>query len=309
MALLRRTTLGRGGAVLACCALLAACELQRDPTQLEFEEGDEALAVYSLLVAGADSAAVQVIRYPVRPPAGGDEFAGVGGAQVRLIHPGGTLTLVEQTTTGATCLAPQHPSVPRRNLAGCYVARVPGGIVPGATYGLEVSVGGREIEGSTQVPHPPVVLDPTPGERVRLPSSYPNVGTLPVSIQPGAGTGVLRLVLYETDPARSCSIFPPSSPDPFGSIYLEPDEVQDAALELQPVFCSTVNGMPASSDELPAVLRVSAFEPEHARWVEDVIGQGESVRLPLASAGLEGAIGFFSAMAWAERAITVDTTP
>jgi hypothetical protein len=111
------------------------------------------------------------------------------------------------------------------------------------------------------------------------------------------------------DPARACSFFFPSSQDPFGSTYLEPDEAVSASLQMQPVFCSTPNGMPASNDEVPAVLRVSAYDPEHARWVDDVLNEGESVRLPLASVGLEGAVGFFSGLAVAERSIVINTTP
>src|SRR5690606_28245897 len=152
----------RAAAACAVLATLGGCELMREPTPLDAVP--EMIAVHALLVAGQDAASVLLTR-PDRHDPGGTSADPVPGASVRLIRGEQSIELVP----GGDCAQRFGSSTEPDLSAGCYTGAVPGGIVPGARYELEVTLpGGGTITGATTVPEPPTLLAPAPGAEIEV---------------------------------------------------------------------------------------------------------------------------------------------
>lgn len=142
----------------ALCFMLFAC--MREPTLVELSEQN--VVVHAVLIGGSDSAKVLITRPQTTSVFGGP--IGVANADVRLVTAGLNMPL----SAGGECFSmPGFPLGAPGTNTGCYVAAVPGGIVYGATYELEIVVPGRPaIRGSTRIPETPVIQSPAPNAEI-----------------------------------------------------------------------------------------------------------------------------------------------
>ena len=303
MALLSRVRALAGAAALA--ALAGACELTHPPTYVPPDE--DQLVVVAVLHAGSDSAAVLVVRVgrdDGEPPA-------VSGARVRVAGPGGTGVLAELTGAAAPCdrnTLPPAPPIP----TGCYVGVVPGGVLAGAEYRLEVDVstGGR-ARGRTVVPPHPVIHAPAETLRVR-----------------GERTGEAFTWLAPPIPMRWTAEGPVALAGWVGRTW--------AAEAAEPECHVGLQGMDApplheGGDSLLARVYLTACQtgpeepllrPDSAEVLVDVTAfdsatiaymrqghAGKGIPQADASTGLEGAFGLFGSAAASRRRILFVTAP
>ena len=154
-----RRTMG----VLALAAL-CSCEFVRPPTALE--NLPPTISVHAMLIAGADSAHVMVTRTPPDVPPGSIASSEpVTEASVWLSSGDDEI----QLHGGAMCVAPNgFVPEPAGLEAGCYAARVPGGVRFGARYELTVDAPGMEpIRGIAETPSgSPLITAPAPGTTI-----------------------------------------------------------------------------------------------------------------------------------------------
>lgn len=309
MALLRPR---RAAGTLALAATAAACgDFVRPPI---FVPGDpDQLLVHAVLRAGSDSAAVWVSRVGV-------ESVGipVTGAQVRLGGSAGEAVLREVPQGSAPCAAvavipDQFHGVP----GGCYAARVPGGVRPGAEYQLDVQLPtGQRARGRTVVPLPPVVQ--APAEGLRLPARRGEFD--------GSLTAWDSLTLKWAAPGRvtlaasaSRAWFSPAAAIPCQAILIRPDggdtpvylpedlESDSADIRPQTGGCSVdPQTKPLAPDSVEVAVGITVYDSVYYTYIRE---WNNGIPARDASAGLEGAYGVFGSAATATRYLRLIPRP
>ncbi|HEU0014113.1 MAG TPA: hypothetical protein VFQ45_10540 [Longimicrobium sp.] len=295
MALLVR---GRAAGALLLASAAGACgELTRPSI---FVPGDpQQLLVHAVLHAGRDSAAVLVSRVGT-----GASGSPVSGAQVRLAGPAGQAALPEAAEGRAACVY-QQPGTPPATPGGCYAAAVPGGIVAGAEYRLEVSLPtGERATGTTVVPLPPALLAPAEGLRVAADSQYGGLlGRQPLALR-WTAPGPVRL---SASVARTWPGVTGADVQCYGGVFrfgefgeVPPKLEADTATVQVGGSCSVPGGQAMGADSIDVAVAVTAYDSAYLAYARD----GEH-GLPArdASAGLQGANGVFGSAASAVRRV------
>lgn len=309
MALLRPR---RAAGTLALAATAAACgDFVRPPV---FVPGDpDQLLVHAVLHAGSDSAAVWVMRV-------GDGSVGtpVTGAQVRLGGSAGEAVLREVPQGSAPCAAvpvfpEQFPEMP----AGCYAARVPGGVRAGAEYQLDVQLStGERARGRTVVPHPPVVQ--APAEGLRVPARRGEFdGSLtawePLTLRwtaPGRVTLGASASRSWFSPAAAvpcqANLYRPEGGDP--AVYLAEDLQADSADVMPGTGGCSVDPQtrPLAPDSVEVAVGITVYDSAYYTYLRE---WNNGIPARDASAGLEGAYGVFGSAATATRHLRLVPRP
>ena len=294
MALLNPVRRAAGAAALALLA--GGCDFLYPPT---YVPGDpDRVVVHAVLVAGSDSATVMVARVG----RGADPYT-ISGAQVRIIGGGATAVLAEQPGIRGSC-ARFPPGIAVLPETGCYGGRVPGGVLPGVEYRLEVDVpSGERVRGRTQVPAAPVMY--APQERLRVPftaTEFQMRATQPVAVRwsaPGAASLTAlagRVWAPDTDNVQ-CS----------GFVRWEPAETADPAVDsasamLEVGGCSDpARQAQVRPDSLEMMLSVTVYDSAFTAYYRE--GDG-GIPVERASLGLEdGALGLFGSGARSTRRV------
>jgi hypothetical protein len=265
-------------AVATLCLMLMAC--QRDPTIVELS--DRNIVVHALLVGGDDSARVLVTR-----PATATLFdapIGLRGAHVTLNTPTQTIIF---TQSGSCFSVNAVPGEDIHTNDGCYTAAVPGGIVYGASYDLEIVVPGRPIiRGSTVVPAQPVIHSPSPNIEVSY-STEAAVGGPAVQFEWTVSDDDAPVTLHLEGTASNCQ---------FGfrgeSLGLLPHFALRGSVSLlaEPLLWNCAEP-PA---RVPAQFVITAFDDNYDVYLRNF---DESISAEAASIGLSGAFGLFASAA------------
>ena len=282
----------------AClCALslisLTACELVREPMAVQLTE--DRVAVHAVLVAGDTTAAVLLSLIPATADLfGPPEWIPVADAQVRLTRGSDTLVLtVDADTTVNPCFAgPLHNQSPARELRpGCYTARVPGGVVSGAEFGLLIDLPGHgRVEGRTIVPTAPTILEPQAG--TILPQGQAGEPTFHVEWTPleDARAAELRLGARED----ACTVYISAG----SFVHVE----SRILLDVRSVDIGAAVQCTEPTDPVPADIVVTAFDAAYSRYLE-VFARNRP--MSDAALGISGpAIGVFGSAASARQPVS-----
>lgn len=301
MAILRQA-LGCAGALF-----LSGCGAATAPVR----PTEESVAVYSVLAAGSDTAAVMLTGFDPEASDADSPFRRVSGANVRIIHGLDTLQFREAPVGFRDCIADEFAdgeSEPIR--PGCYAAVVKGGIRPGERYELRISLtAGREIRGTATVPGVPQILAPAPGRVVPVHiGGEPARGTVttlfPVRWTAPAGAGRIEIGIVRPRAYRGgrvlagvrCRLHPGPLPE---------DLVRIDSVTHQVVTAVCLGGGEIVRwDSITAQLVLTAYDSVYDRYAREVLSKS-SVRRNRASAGVEGAFGVFAGAASAERPLTL----
>lgn len=294
----------RAAGALALAATAAACgDFVRPPV---FVPGDpDHLLVHAVLRAGSDSAAVWLSRT-------GNVQMGipVSGAQVRLGGSAGEAVLREVPQGSAPCTpVPAFPDPFQGVPGGCYVARVPGGVRPGAEYQLDVQLPtGERARGRTVVPLPPVVQ--APAEGLRLPARRGEFdGSLtarePLTLR-WTASGRVTLAAsasrawFSPAAAAPCyaNLLRPDGGDP--PVYL-PEDLQADSADIRPQTggCSVdPQTRPLAADSVEVAVGITVYDSAYYTYLRE---WSNGIPARDASAGLEGAYGVFGSATTATR--------
>ena len=285
-------------------SLFCACSFSRDPVAIEGSETQ--FGVFSLLMAGSDSASVLVVRFPPAPSLQHPGWEGVGGATVSIVDGADTIPLAELQQDSRSCASGMAGDRPPGS-SGCYGARIPGGVRAGGAYALIADVPGfGRVNGFARVPFPPVVLAPFEGERI---SANAVNGTWPrvlIQLQPGAGTQRIEATLTTPrDSTRTCEAsFVGGSVGVQGLIVLELDEAEGVAVRFS-ASCFTSTGREPIG-EIPGVLRFVAVDSVYVRYAKAALeNDNEALLAPYTRAGIDRGIGFFAGAAATERRVVL----
>jgi hypothetical protein len=278
----------------ASLCLATACGFTREPTAIENLEPQ--FGVFSLVRAGSDTVSVLVVRFPAS-----GEVQGVPGATVRFIASGDTVVLTEEPTSSTACVGDSFDGTPR-NIGGCYRAAVVGQVQVGAVYGLVADVPGfGRVVGSTRIPAPPVVAEPTEGSRFAASFRNGSWPTMPVRVEAPVGTARIEVTLIPNDSMRRCeAYFIDYSGGAFGIMAVDPEAGETLAARFL-ANCFTPNSGPQPLGELPALFRATTFDSTYARFAEIAFDrQSGSMLLRNARAGIDRGVGYFAGAATAE---------
>jgi hypothetical protein len=295
MALLMPT---RGAATLAALLLVAA-GCQPAPTELRF--ADDQVVLHSVLLAGADAAAVVIMR--MERGAEDDRFSRlpVHGAVVQLIAGADTISLVAHANAPDCELLIWMSAEPVA--AACYAAPVPGGIRAGDRYKLRVRLpDGRMITGATTVPALPVLVEP--GTDAVFTAR--NTGAPPSDEQAMRVTweplpAGHRAELFTVSLNEVCVVMLPEGLQ-FGR-YLH--VTGRDSVSVAPVVACREGGLPAS---LSADVGLAVYDENYSRYATDGWASS-SVRDTGAAAGVEGAWGLFGAVAQVRQRVLLVLAP
>jgi len=264
---------------------LGGCDLLRDPSPLETVP--ELVAVHAMLVAGENTARVLLTRaraLDVSPPLAVEPVA---GASVRLIRGEQGIELA----AGGDCVpsfgTPNEPEL----AAGCYAGAVPGGILAGERYELEITLpDGARIEGATTVPGSPALLDPAPGTELEAPLS---AATLPAPFvatwraQPSGQRTEIALRAVRRDCSAMLRV---GADDP--ALNLEVTGSDSAELRTGFVTC----GGGAMPPRLDAHLVLTVYDANYTAYAK-AIDSPFAISKNGAAVGIRGAVGVFGSAA------------
>lgn len=298
---------------IATAALLlaaAGCSFLRDPSPID-SLGENAI-VHAVLVTGSDTVQALVVRVgPGRDPATGENITvrPIMGADVRLATGAGEVRLTES----APCYSRYDGQQSGEHLqtAGCYTAVFAGGVQPGTSYALRVSLpGGGTIEGQATARAALAIHDPQPGARLHVRAPNESVQRIAVRLSGGEGAALsvdfLPLVAFRGGsavPNATCSVEYPRG------IRLGVDEEGVVRTPVYGASCvqrTSSNGAgdgPFRPDSLRARLRVTAFDSAYVRYLAQTGENSVSVRE--AQVGITKGLGLFAAAARADRDIVL----
>lgn len=307
----------------AAVALLlagSACDFVRPPTVVDPPR--DQLLVHSVLSAGTDTVRVLLTR-----PASDQSFDAapvrVSGAQVRIAGGGAEVLLREAPEGFGHCLIPRYNGDPSPPAAvagpGCYAAVLPGGVLAGTRYTLEVHVpGGERASGETTVPARPEWIRPAEGERIHM--RWSTLGGLhmgeveSLALQWRSAAAALEIPIVAADEVYAggqiveagCVLY---LLNPDGSLAMYSGaSVQGDSLRVRAHLANcTQRGAAAGSaspvrpDSVSVSLLLAAYD---TAYVVHTNRRGErGIREDRASPGLRGAYGVFGSVATALRRI------
>lgn len=150
----------------------AACEFTRSPTAITLTE--DRVSLQSVLLAGDTTARALLRLIPANfdpfSPFAVPEWIPIEDATVRLVIAGDTIPMTPRLDASANpCLTgPVYDTAPAGALLpGCYIGRVPGGLMSGAAYDLIIDLPGRgRVQGRTTIPAAPVITMPEAGAQI-----------------------------------------------------------------------------------------------------------------------------------------------
>ena len=286
----------------AVCTALAGCDLQRAPTPLEFTQ--EQVTVHSMLVAGADSAAVLLTRVLPGPQAN-PRSRPLEGAAVRIVAGRDTLHLLPQGHGADACNGGGHYGRIEHHLGpGCYMAAVPGGVGAGESYELIVDLpGGGRIHGTATVPDVPVLMSPDAGTEFET-RDVPSSDIPPAVLTRWAPVGPemrLELRLDLDHPDCTVDLDFEEGGVQFG-LWPWPYEVTGRdSVSLRIVLLSCYE--PVDITRLDGRLVLTAFDSAYSRYVQKAMNR--STRVDAASVGITGALGVFAGAASADVPVVI----
>jgi hypothetical protein len=293
-------------ALLLAIGLLMGC--QREPTPLGLT--GEQLMVHSVLVGGSNIAEVYVTRalpnvvFDPSNPAGTVYSRPVAGAVVRLIRGATTLMLSEAPAGFPPCSSVSFGADPttRTIEPGCYAAAVPGGILAGERYLLQISLNGGAVQGELVVPAAPTVLSPSPNTRYGAPLGDQFIQTpvviIPVHFSLGARMTAVRLSLGvdsvffggRRDLNARCNY------DEFGEPLRRTTQRDSVSFVVHFLTCfrQTVQGgvTLVVPDSIHAHVDVTAFDSTYVGYYEAATQR--SAEQSSLRAGITGALGLFA---------------
>ena len=265
---------------------LIACACVPDPTTVP---AGEYLIVHAVLVAGADSARVLVVR--------SDEqsldpslLEPVTNARVRIVHANDTTTL----TSSVACLRTSMQPGQSATTAGCYSAALPGGVRTDEQYELLVDAPGHpSVRGSTRVPAAPAVAQPVPhselGYRPQVGRDSAEYITARWSISRAGELVDLRFVSMTS----SCLI--PVGQPHFGAgldriMIRGTDSVTVAPIDVR---CDGI----AAGDRHAAALSVTSYDAHYSAYLRPRTTNTQGIPFTDAAIGITGGFGAFGSAA------------
>jgi hypothetical protein len=297
-------------------AALAGCSFLREPTPVEAM--GEQPSVHALLLTGSDTVKVLLQRVGAsrNPNLEAITAAPITGARVRLVAAGQEFPLAESPASIPGCVPRAQGDDSPATRAGCYAALLPGGVRPGAVYGLRIALaGGGTIEGETTA-LPALRLDgPAAGSRIRVagrfagPTGENTVIRVRTSGAEGAPTAAVELVprvAYARGQAFTrffCQVeYPRGAPLPRSA---------GGALEVTVygIGCASLPGSnePFRPDSVRATLRVVAFDSAYTRYLE--AQESDAALAREVTRGVKGALGLFASAARAEHDVVLIPCP
>lgn len=299
---------------LVVSPLLAGCLRDADPIDIP----DDAPAVFAILEAGADTAAILVARagHWLDQPG----YEGIDGAEVRLIHDADTLWAIADPSRPCVGFGDPTGGGPAFT-EGCYHLTLPAPIEPGEAYGLEIALpNGQRVVGATTVPQPPALTAPDPTLRVTASCQDPlycygqynertdefvPVAWVPVEWELPAGHEVVQLQVTGVAAYLDGATYPSGCYLGYGFGGDDVDRTGRWAIPNIGCF-DTLD--PARFDSIRAAVTAATLDRAYAAFL-DAVEQGQSVRAASVSQGLEGAYGVFGAIAPARRTFTILRDP
>lgn len=299
----------------AALAALAGCSFLRDPTPVEAM--GEQPSVHALLLTGSDTVRVLLQRVGAsrNPQMEAVTAAPLTGARVRLVAGGQEVALAESPAHLTGCTARSVGDVAPASKAGCYAALLPGGVRPGAAYGLRITLpGGETIEGEAVAL--PALRAEVPGSRVVVAGrgfAGPDGQNTRIPIRTSGAEGspvvaveVIARVAYfrgQADTRSLCSVqYPPARLLP---------RAADGSVEMvfYGVSCPPPAGSntPARPDSVRALVRVVAFDSAYTRYV--AAQESDAALARELTLGVKGAVGLFAAAARAEHEVVLIAAP
>lgn len=305
-------------AILALVLAAGACEFVRSPTEVETPR--DRLVIHSVLSTGSDTVKV-LITLPPLPGSADLTPRPVSGAVVRIEGGGMEMMLAEGPRGFSDCLVPLRgwdgtlpPSASAG--AGCYAAVVPGGVLAGARYALQIDVPGREpVRGTTLVPEVPEWIVPTSDPR--LPVEWTSgIGISEEFLMRWRGTGALvQLPITTTERVFSggeltdahciaIPVRPDGDPVENDGPLAERDSVR-ARIRL--ANCATTQaapggGQPVVADSAHVQVMLTVYDSAYATHAASV---NASIPEQTASLGLTGAYGVFGSAAIARKRVVL----
>ncbi|HET9984662.1 MAG TPA: hypothetical protein VFQ38_13790 [Longimicrobiales bacterium] len=291
MALLTRSAL----AALLVAAL--GCDIIPPPT--EPEQTGWQLQVHAVLLAGADSATVLLTRVRGSGDGSGIRREAVAGASVRLSG-GGVVAELTAGAAGAACGGGFPGSPPDSSLsAGCYAARIAGGVRAGEPYELRIDLpDGESVLGRTVVPPVPPLLSPGPGVTIRVPRYGSSSPEDPVALDWLAAPG--SRVEAAVNPAPGCEAWISAEGSSYGTYSVVLTAAPPADLRVNGLFCRG----PVPPGEYPAELVLTVFDSTYTRYARETLGV-DQLPAERAAAGITGAVGVFASAAQARIPVSL----
>jgi hypothetical protein len=301
--------------VILLGGIMSACLRDADPVDVERDP----LQVHGVIAAGADSVTVLLSR-----PAISQEFyRPVSGAEVRIMHNGVAVQLVERTDGRACAVVGRTPI---GGGSGCYTAVLPQPVMAGGVYDLEVLAGGTRVTGRTRVPQAVTITGPD--------NSTYSIDCAPVATGPsGAGSCWGRVAgppTYELEPLaivrlewdeppgaeRIEALFRATGVERHGNTYpgtsceVEPQTLYRPVEATRGTVRWTVHAIHCHAGPIGVIgwdaihidATVAAFDVAYATWIDAVLDR-DAARIEKVSAGLNGALGVFGAVNAVRREI------
>lgn len=282
--------------LLTALLTIGACEFQRDPVGIELKRS--ILGIYSVLVAGESRPRVLVLRFSKDRSVQDSGVVPVDDAEVRVVRDGEETTLAP--TVVEECIDPRSLHLVQED-QGCYTGDLARPIAAGNRFELRVRFAdGEEAHGTTVIPGALTVESPNRGDTLWVSGErYPKHGNLllELGVPPDAALIEVGVISsrYPTCQVGVSRSFPGDVRLKGGrTVRLEPSEAEEARLAIN-ALCADKVGNFISLGEFDSTLRALAYDTTYARWVDELAVDGQNLPWGRASAGLEGAVGYFAA--------------
>jgi hypothetical protein len=295
MAILKRLLLG--GVIVST----AACTRVSEP--FSFTEAHH--TIHALLVEGEREVAILIQEFDPRT-----RRHSLTQAEVEIVTGLDTLAAV-LAPSGQRC----DSWLPAEPVVGCYAVELTEPLRAGeAWYILVRFADGTEASGRTVIPAPPILH--LPEERSRIPiingGQYRPNSREPLALIPfgrnadpvigGQAWSFDVLSAWSAEALRldSCQV----------PLRNDANTIQDNRTErLLPIWSATCGADALVSwDSMAVRMKVVVYDTTYVQYVRHAV-HGDAVRKPFASAGLDGAYGFFAAAASAERSLVFVSQP
>lgn len=307
MAILRRLD---GAAAFVAMIAAAGCELEREPTEVGPLEVP--IAVHAVLRSGDDTARVVITRGRFYGNWGRPSVHPISHADVRIHGPFGSVVLQEAAPGLGRCLLqPGESEIGVDAEAGCYARVLPAAVQAGERYGLAITLpSGEVVTGETYVPTPATLSLESGGRLVvdagsngtwvqaRIGMEWsraPDAESLDFWLVP-----VAAFAGGEEVPAAACAI----------GHDVELNRAWEASgtgeVRIFQIYCFSrpdpedpYRVVEVAWDSIAAVVQATAADSVYGRFMDSVMS-GDALRWPRAAAGLDGAVGYFGAVAVTE---------